>query len=69
MWSIGGIIPTVENRSIRRKAVTLQIFTPQISHVEAQDQTRAFRFEAAATITRTIIWSLVLSYALYSCHG
>ena len=49
------MIPTVENRSIRRKAVTLPIFTPQISHVLAQDQTRAFRFEAAAIITRAIV--------------
>lgn len=30
-------------------------FTPQISHVLAQDQTRAFRLEAAATTTRAIV--------------
>jgi hypothetical protein len=49
------MIPSVESRSTRRKAVTLPIFAPQISHVLAQDQTRAFRLETAATTTRAIV--------------
>ena len=47
--------PSVESRSSRRKAVTLPIFTPQISHALAQDQKLAFRLEASATTTRVIV--------------
>ena len=63
------MIPSVDSRSTRRKAVTQPIFAPQISHVLVQDQTRAFRLDAVATTTRARARPLAFLYVPYSCRG
>jgi len=37
LWNIGGMLKTVENRTIRRKPVPVPLFSLQISHRMARD--------------------------------